>query len=51
MKKCPYCGRDNADDAVVCCKCFAGFPNNEPKEERSSDKQSEHSRNMMRKRS
>ena len=26
MKKCPYCGTDNTDDAVVCQKCCAGLP-------------------------
>ena len=36
MKKCPYCGRENPDDAVVCQKCCAGFPNEEPKEDESS---------------
>lgn len=23
MKKCPYCGRDNEEQAEVCAKCFA----------------------------
>ena len=26
MKKCPYCGNENSNDAVVCGKCYAGFP-------------------------
>jgi len=21
VKKCPYCGRDNADGAILCCEC------------------------------
>ena len=26
MKKCPYCGRDNSDDATRCEHCYAGLP-------------------------
>ena len=29
MKKCPYCGRENPDEAKSCTKCFAGFPKEE----------------------
>lgn len=36
MKNCPYCGRPNEDDAIVCIKCWAGFPN-EKQEEKSSE--------------
>jgi len=32
MKKCPYCGKENADNSVNCEKCFAGFPEEQPKE-------------------
>ena len=41
MKKCPYCGRDNADDANVCYKCFAGFPHENPKEAKASEDKNE----------
>jgi uncharacterized membrane protein YvbJ len=38
MKKCPYCGHLNDDNATGCGKCFAGFPEEpvkveEPKQE------------------
>ena len=26
MKKCPYCGRENDDNAFRCERCYAGFP-------------------------
>ena len=26
MKKCPYCGKENAEDRVVCKRCFAELP-------------------------
>lgn len=26
MKKCPYCGHENTDEAWRCERCFAGFP-------------------------
>lgn len=26
MKKCPYCGKDNDDNATRCGRCCAGFP-------------------------
>lgn len=28
MKKCPYCERNNEDEAKVCTHCFAAFPGN-----------------------
>ena len=31
MKKCPYCGRDNENDAKNCSHCFAGLPVEQPK--------------------
>ena len=34
MRKCPYCGYENDDNAVRCEKCCAGFP-----EENDNDKQ------------
>ena len=34
MKKCPYCGHLNDDAATGCSKCKAGFPHEEPKEEK-----------------
>ena len=34
MKKCPYCGHLNDDTATGCSKCKAGFPHEEPKEEK-----------------
>ena len=33
MKKCPYCGRENADSNVNCEKCFARIPVEKPKEQ------------------
>lgn len=33
MKKCPYCGMENKNEAERCEKCFAGFPHEEPKKE------------------
>ena len=44
MKKCPYCGKENPDDSAVCEKCFAGFPQNEPKEVETSEETEEPSR-------
>lgn len=32
MKRCPYCGRENKEDAVNCAYCFAAIPHEEPKE-------------------
>lgn len=26
MKKCPFCGKDNRDEAKSCDRCFAAFP-------------------------
>ena len=37
MKKCPYCGRENADDVTVCETCKAEIPHEEPKEEPSEE--------------
>lgn len=35
MKKCPYCGKENEEQATVCIRCYAGFPHEEkPKEEK-----------------
>ena len=33
MKKCPYCGHMNDDQAKGCQKCKAGFPQTEEKTE------------------
>lgn len=33
MKKCPYCGHRNDDNATGCAKCKAGFPREETKTE------------------
>ena len=33
MKKCPYCNRDNEDNATRCEHCFAGLPADEKKQE------------------
>jgi uncharacterized membrane protein YvbJ len=33
MKKCPYCGRDNDDKAVICEKCYAEIPAEKQKTE------------------
>ena len=35
MRKCPYCGHENADTEWRCSKCKAGFPHEEPKEKKS----------------
>lgn len=32
MKKCPYCGRDNSDEATSCEHCYAVFPVKEQEE-------------------
>ena len=37
MKECPYCHKQNADDANVCIQCHAGFPNDEQKHETAAD--------------
>ena len=37
MKKCPYCGKENTDEMVICVKCHAGFPNDEQKTETAND--------------
>ena len=29
MKKCPYCGKENEEQATVCVRCSAGFPHEE----------------------
>lgn len=34
MKKCMYCGHNNDDSAWRCDKCKAGFPHEEPKNEK-----------------
>ena len=33
MKKCPYCGQQNEDDATGCKRCKAGFPQGKDKSE------------------
>lgn len=45
MKKCPYCGADNNEDANVCSRCFGELPvkeenndTNEHEETRASRK-------------
>jgi len=43
MKICPYCGRENDDDAIVCQKCCAGFPK-EVEEKSSEQKESRSAR-------
>ena len=48
MKKCPYCGKENHDEAEVCERCFAGFPHDDEKHENASD---ESVRSRKRKRS
>ena len=32
MKKCPYCGTGNDDNATVCNHCYAGLPVQKQKE-------------------
>ena len=46
MKKCPFCGHENDDQATGCAKCFAGFPNEKSEEKsvktkRKTNKESE----------
>lgn len=33
MKKCPYCGHINDDNATRCDRCYAGFPAEEKRQE------------------
>lgn len=35
MEKCPYCGRENADDAPVCVHCWAKMEHEEKHEEKT----------------
>jgi len=44
MKKCPYCGKDNEDNATGCVHCYAGFPvekreEKQPKKAEKKDKE------------
>ena len=48
MKKCPYCGEVNNDDAVVCQKCCAGLPVEEAKEEETKHEETRASRKKTR---
>lgn len=39
MKKCPYCGHHNEDNAEICERCYAGLPKEtkpEQKEKKSA---------------
>lgn len=40
MKKCPYCGKENTDETVICVKCHAGFSNEEQKTETAPEETS-----------
>lgn len=48
MKKCPYCGTDNNDDAVVCQKCCAGLPVGEAKYKETKHEETHASRKKAR---
>jgi len=37
MKKCPYCGYENNDNATNCGCCYAGLPEKEKPKEKSEE--------------
>ena len=40
MRKCPYCGHENDDNAVRCERCYAGFlDENDNKEQEESEEE------------
>ena len=41
MKKCPYCGRENADNAFRCERCCAGFPSEKKPRKKEQEPETE----------
>lgn len=49
MKKCPYCGHENADGITICEHCYAGFPQNAENNETKVAEESKESSRATRK--
>ena len=50
MRKCPYCGYDNEDDANVCQHCYAGLPDGNSKEVEKENEPEQDRHSALRKR-
>ena len=48
MKKCPYCGYELNDDALICEHCYAGLPNEKEKPKEKSEHEERATRRKIR---